>query len=649
MTSNPLFVSRMGRRCIAQVVCTSAAVLLSCGLALAQEPADRIWSGGPIITMNGAANDASMKAQAVAERDGKIVAVGTVEDVMKLKGDSTQMIDLAGKTMLPGFVDAHGHVLFGGLQNLSANLLAAPDGKVNDIPALQDVLREWVKANEDKVKQTKLIIGFGYDPSQLKEQRHPNKEELDAISTEYPVIIVHQSGHIFTLNSKALEMVKIDATTPNPQGGVIRRKAGSQEPDGVLEEIAGMAAFAKLIVAVGESGFRAFIASGAEQWAKFGYTTAQDGRSTGQTADLVRAVGKEGKLKIDVAIYPDVLIDKQYIRENVSKTYNNRVRVAGAKLTIDGSVQGFTAWRDKPYYDPPKGLYPVGYSGYAAATVEQASAAIDWAFENDIQILTHCNGEAASDLLIASVAAAGQKHGNVDRRSVLIHGQLLREDQIDSLKKNGIIPSLFPMHTFYWGDLHREQTVGPAAANNISPTGWVLQRGMIFTSHHDAPVALPDSFRVLDATVTRRTRSGDILGPEHRVDVITGLKAMTLWPAIQHFEGDTKGSIEVGKLADLIIISADPTAIDPETLDSIKVVQTIKEGQTIYTRDEKAATNNDRLAPIVATALAGITSYREGVQIGDKSHAQLCLSNTILSLTMQATTTGELMGSSTAD
>jgi hypothetical protein len=138
------------------------------------------------------------------------------------------------------------------------------------------------------------------------------------------------------------------------------------------------------------------------------------------------------------------------------------------------------------------------------------------------------------------------------------------------------------MHTFYWGDWHRDHTVGPALADNISPTGWCVKRGMRFTSHHDAPVAFPNSMRVLGATVTRRSRSGDIIGPDQRVDVMTALKAMTLWPAWQHFEEKSKGSIETGKLADFVILDKDPTAIDPETIDQIKVVETIKEGITIF-------------------------------------------------------------------
>lgn len=138
------------------------------------------------------------------------------------------------------------------------------------------------------------------------------------------------------------------------------------------------------------------------------------------------------------------------------------------------------------------------------------------------------------------------------------------------------------MHTFYWGDWHRDHTVGPVNADNISPTGWVRARGMMFGSHHDAPVAFPNSMRVLDATVTRRTRSGDILGPDQRVDVMTALKAMTIWPAWQHFEEAQKGSIEAGKLADFVILSDDPTAVDPETLDQLRVLATTKEDAVIF-------------------------------------------------------------------
>ena len=577
----------------------TAAILLLCGTSMFAQSADRIWFGGPILTMN----DEAMRAEAVAESGGRIVAVGSRADVMKHRGAATQMIDLQGRALLPGFVDAHGHVVVGGVQALGANLLAPPDGEVRDIASLQQTIRDWAKANEATIARVKLMIGFGYDNAQLKELRHPTRDDLDAVSKDVPLLIVHQSGHLGVLNSKALELAAISAASTDPEGGVIRRREGSREPDGVLEETAFFLAVGKLLPAVGPEGMKAFAREGANLWARFGYTTAQEGRSTPQVAAVMKQVAAEGGFAIDVVTYPDVLVDRDYIKTNVSPTYANRFRIAGAKLTIDGSPQGFTAWRDKPYYDPV-GNYPKGYSGYAAANAEQVFSAVQWAAENGVQIITHANGERASDLLIAAHSAAQARFPKArELRPVLIHGQFLREDQLDSYKRLGVIPSLFPMHTFYWGDWHLDHTVGPEAGMNISPTGWAMKRGMIFTSHHDAPVAFPDSMRVLDATVTRRARgSGRIVGAEHRVDVITALKAMTIWPAYQHFEERTKGSLEPGKLADFVILSKDPTAVEPTTLADIKVTETIKEGRTVF-----------RLAAAKAGPAAGGAAAGEGL------------------------------------
>jgi len=567
--------------------------------AWARQTAETIWFGGSILTMN----DKAMRAEAVAVANGRILAVGRASEVMKLKGPATQLVDLQGRTLLPGFVDAHGHVMMGGLQALSANLLAPPDGGVTDIAGLQRTLREWMAANPAAVNEVKLVIGFGYDDAQLKEQRHPTRDELDAVSMDVPLIVVHQSAHLSALNSKALEAVGYSAATPNPEGGVIRRREGSQEPNGVLEEVAHINAISKLLPAVGAKGMKVFAREGAKLWARFGYTTAQEGRSTPGTVALMKQVADEGGFAIDVATYPDVLIDRALIKSETSATYTNRFRIAGAKLTIDGSPQGFTAWRDQPYYKPV-GNYPPGYLGYPAASAEDVMGAVSWAAENGIQIITHANGERASDLLIASHRAAQARFPKARAtRPVLIHGQFLREDQVDSYKALGVIPSLFPMHTFYWGDWHLDHTVGPVAGMNISPTGWVRSRGMIFTSHHDAPVAFPDSMRVLDATVTRRARgSGRIVGPQQRVDVITALKAMTIWPAYQHFEEKTKGSLEMGKLADFVILSKDPTKVEPATIADIRVTETIKEGKTIFRLEPGARADGGAtdIGPLVA-------------------------------------------------
>jgi hypothetical protein len=569
------------RRMSAKLFLLSAVLIAGgCACAQAQVVADKIWHGGTVLTME----DDAMRAEAIAEKDGRIIAVGNEADVMKHRSDTTEVFDLGDHALLPGFFDSHGHVFVGGIQRLSANLLAPPDGNVTDIASLQQTVRDWMDANGAAVEKIGLVMGFGYDNATLAEHRHPTRSDLDAITTDYPVYLIHQSGHFGAANTKALELVAITADTKDPPGGVIRRQPDGA-PDGVLEESAHIPALLKLLTRLGTEGGKTVARAGAELWASYGYTTGQEGRATSGLLASLKGVADEGGLPIDVVAYLDVLTDRDLIQPNLSKAYRNHLRVAGAKLTIDGSPQGFTAWRDRPYYNPV-GNYPPGYVGYPAATSQQVIDAIDWAYANNIQIMTHSNGEAASDLLIAALTAAKKKHGAGDRRPVLIHGQFLREDQLDSYNRLGVFPSLFPMHTFYWGDWHREHTVGPALADDISPTGWVIARGMRFGTHHDAPVAFPDSMRVLDATVTRRSRSGDIIGPKHRVDVITALKAMTIWPAWQHFEEVRKGSLAVGKLADFVILSDDPTAVDPEALDLLKVVKTIKEGKTVFRLDQ---------------------------------------------------------------
>ena len=381
-------------------------------------------------------------------------------------------------------------------------------------------------------------------------------------------------------NSRALELAGFSADTPELPGGVIRRQPDGS-PDGVLEETPHFVAMGHLLGKLGDLGMRGLFRAGTATLARYGYTTAHEGRASPDQVLMMRDVAATEGLDIDVLAHVDVLTDRDFIARETSADYRDGFRVAGAKLTIDGSPQGFTALRDRPYHAPPP-PYRADYRGYASAEADTVFDAVDWAYGAGVQLQVHANGEGAADLLIAAVRAATAAHGRHPNGAVLIHGQFEREDQVQQFVDLGVFPSLFPMHTFYWGDWHRERTVGPALADNISPAQWYLRRGAHFTSHHDAPVAFPDSMRVLDATVTRRSRSGDIIGPDQRVDVETGLKSMTIWAAEQHGEAATKGSITPGKLADLVILDQDPTAIDPEALDGIRVVETIKEGRSVY-------------------------------------------------------------------
>lgn len=541
---------------------------------------DMIFTGGPILTID----DAMPTAEAVAVRNGVIVAVGSLDAARAAVGRGARTLNLDGRTLLPGFFDPHGHVAMVGLQARYANLLPAPDGQGDDIPALQGITRAWMNAHEALVRDTQLVIGFGYDDSQLKERRHPTGQELDVISDSVPILFMHQSGHLGVANSAALKAAGVTASTPDPDGGAFRREDGSQQPDGVMEETALFAVMGALFTRLDLQANLEMIREGARFYSSFGYTTAQDGRSSTDTCRMIAMLAERGELPIDILSFPDILTSPDVMATPLyRRNYVGKYRIGGVKLTLDGSPQGKTAWLSQPYFVPPQGK-PASYRGYPAVTEQQALDAVELAFRNDWQIEVHANGDAAIDLLIGAVREATNRHGAKDRRPVLIHGQTVRMDQLDELKTLGVVPSLFPMHTFYWGDYHRDSVLGPRRAETISPCHSAIRRGMRFTTHHDAPVANPDSMRVLSATVTRRTRSGDILGPDERVPVDIALKAMTLWAAWQHYEDDAKGSLAVGKLADLTLLDADPMTIDPDRLAGIKVQNTYKEGREVWRR-----------------------------------------------------------------
>lgn len=563
--------------------------------------ADTIYVGGEIVTVN----DTAQTTEALAIKNGRILAVGKESDLMALRDGNTRVVDLDGKTMIPGFIDGHGHVFNTGIQALSANLLAAPDGNVNSIAALQQELKAWAAKPENG--KHGMILGFGYDDSQLKEQRHPTRQELDEVSREVPILIIHQSGHLATLNSKALELAGLTPESQDPDGGKIRRESDGETPSGVLEETAFFGTLLPLFAKLNDQENEVIFRAGMALYARFGYTTAQEGRASVSAVKTMYSVALREKLPIDVVAYPDIQIAQEVISAPYySHEYTNGFRVAGAKLNLDGSPQGKTAWLTEPYLAPPVGQ-DKGYKGYPSMSDAKAAEYIELAHKNGWQLLTHVNGDAAIDQLLDGIAASEEKHGKSDRGFIAIHAQTARQDQVNRFKRLGVFPSFFPMHTFYWGDWHINSVLGKKRAQNISPTGWARDLGMIYTSHHDSPVALPDSMRVYSATVNRVSRTGQVLGPKQRVSALDGLKAQTLWAATQYKEEKNKGSLEVGKLADLAILSENPLTAKPETLADIKVLETIKEGQTVYVSDQKVAVgscvNSARCQAIATTTM----------------------------------------------
>ena len=535
-----------------------------------------VYYGGDIITMAG---DTTEYVEALATREGKIIFTGSKAAAMNRFEGKAEEVDLKGKTMLPGFIDAHAHFSNFSSQSIGAQILPPPDAGANNMDAIVRILKEW-NTPENRAL-TGWIFGAGFDDSVLEEKRFPTKHDLDQVTTEFPIMIIHISGHFAVVNSKGLELLNITAETKNPEGGLIRRENGN-EPNGVLEELAAIPYYTKALTPKTKEAANMFFESGQNMALSFGYTTAQEGRAMLENHDMLANAAEAGKLKLDVVSYVDYLfVDTLMNTKWNSKTYDKKYRIGSMKLTLDGSPQGRTAWRTQPYLLPPDGAKE-GYLGYPAIPQDSVLESLyRKAFTNNWQVQTHANGDAAMDQMIRTMGKVSSEFEKKDRRNVLIHGQYVREDQLDSYKELDVIVSLFPLHTFYWGDWHKE-IIGEALGNQISPTRTALNKGLRLTIHTDAPVALPNLMRMVGISVERKSRSGKLIGAGEKLTPYEALKGITEWSAYQHFEENKKGTIENGKLADLVILDKNPLKIKEEDIKNIVVLETIKEGVSVY-------------------------------------------------------------------
>jgi predicted amidohydrolase YtcJ len=377
-------------------------------------------------------------------------------------------------------------------------------------------------------------------------------------------------------------MVGYDASTPNPEGGVIRREADGKTPNGVLEELAAMPVMVKSLMPSTAAGRDEVLKRGLELAKSYGYTTANEGRMFGPASDMMVDAAGRGLVDIDVIGWMDYT-GRSALDAGYSADYKNHYRLGGLKITLDGSPQGRTAWRTTPYLIPPDGQKP-GYKGYPAIPdTKQVEAYLDEAYSKGWPVKVHANGDAAIDQLYEALRPVVAKHGVKPGQVILIHGQFIRPDQVQQLKSLGIFPSMFPMHTFYWGDWYM-QIVGPEQANRISPMRSILNTGLHATSHTDAPVALPNLMQVAWATVNRTSRSGAVIGADERVSPYEAMQMITIWGAEQFGERASKGSIAVGKQADLVVLSDNPVKMDPTKINQVLVLETIKDGKTVWKR-----------------------------------------------------------------
>jgi predicted amidohydrolase YtcJ len=587
-----------------------ASLALACATAAAQ-PAQTIYVGGDILTMKG---PKPVYVQALAVRDGKIAAVGARDAVMRLKGAATEVVDLKGRTLLPGFIDTHGHMIYFGKNLMDADLFGARD--VAELVAR-------MKAHVPKVPEGAWIVGFGYGARSLKEGRAPTIEELDAVSPDRPVLIVDSSGHLGSANTAAYRAAGIDASTPDPEGGSFARKADGRALAGPLEETALNALRRRRPPFTGELADRV-ATEAARLWMSYGQTTAMDcGVGLGDDdVDLVRnaidrqllpidlyvcskdsavdAVAKAaGEVRRDYANAPTGSIEARQgaivdparsaggsarerllaLRADIDARYVNRVRLGGIKFWLDGSLD--TAWFTEPYSTNPPGKTGT-YSGFRQVPDEIVDAAFDRYWTSGVQINLHMNGDAAVEQALRSIERAIARHGRADHRPVFVHATYMRPDQVERMKAVGAVPSFLTSSIVTGGDAvvkmwGKERAYRSLAANTLS------RKGLPFTFSHDAPVSpQPWILALVDAGVNRTTASGQVVGPAERVSPYVALQAVTSMAAWQIKEERTKGTLEPGKLADLVVLGANPLKVPPRTIKDIAVLQTVKEGRVVW-------------------------------------------------------------------
>lgn len=535
---------------------------------------ETVFTNGPILTMNG---NTPTYAEAVVIRRGRIALVGSREDAASHFPEA-RVRDLNGCAMLPGFIDAHSHLTFGLELVNQVNVGAPPVGTCHDIPSVIAALEAFRERRG--VPEGGWIVGWGYDQETLAEGRHITKLDLDAAFPAHRVVLVHVSSHGAVLNSAALAAAGIDADTPTPSGGVIARLPGSEEPSGLLMETAYFRA--REVMPRPDQAERCALLDDVQQlYAANGYTHAQDGFTPAADLEFLTSAADQGLFYLDVAALGSFIESDAWIGnpEYPVGRYRGGFKVAGMKVVYDGSPQGRTAYMTQPYLTGGPGGEP-GWTGQPNFPYELLAAKLKQAAEAGVQAFVHVNGDAAIDDLIRAVRGTGLAAGD-DRRTVPIHSQFQRADHLDAYAELGLAPSYFTNHTYFWGDVH-VTNLGPDRAGFISPLKAAYERGLIVSNHSDFTVTPLNPFFIMWTAMARTTRGGAVLGADQRVGPYAALQALTTGPAYQMFEEDRKGRIAEGLLADLVILSADPMRAGVDGVRDITVVETLKEGVTVF-------------------------------------------------------------------
>ncbi|MFC7465645.1 amidohydrolase [Brachybacterium sp. GCM10030252] len=539
---------------------------------------ETLYRSGRILTMV----DQDDAPDSVLVRDGRIAFVGPLAEARAQAGADVTEVDLAGRTLMPSFIDSHGHLLQHGALSALVDLEHA--GSIADI-----VAAFRTRLAERDPSDRSPLIGAKYDPNLLAEGRHPTRYDLDQVAADQPVFALHRSMHVAVGNSFLVESAGLTAETPDPEGGRFGRGADGA-PDGYVEEHPAMAAFAAILSPGGSGGLLPGGASdparsvrlAAQDYLRHGITTAQEGAADPATVDGLAEVARSGGLGLDVVVYPVVQSGTvAYDRyPGFAGDYVGRLRLGGYKMILDGSPQARSAWMSEPYEPVPGDENPgCAYPIHTPDEVEQFTRTVA---EQGRQLIVHCNGDAAAELWVSTAERVGAEYPDwLETRPVMIHAQTVRDDQLERMAPLGMIASIFSVHTWFWGDVHL-RNFGPVRGRRVSPACSALDRGVRVTLHQDSPVTPPDMLLSIWAAVNRISRTGRPVGLEERISTWEALRAVTTEAAYQYGEENDKGSLRAGMRADLVILSGDPLTIAPQDLRDLEVLATIKDGDVVY-------------------------------------------------------------------
>ena len=540
--------------------------------------ADAIYTGGDIVTVN----DAQPTVEALAVKEGRILAVGTRDEIEKsYKGQATTVVDLDGKTLLPGFIDPHSHYFSSLSVANQVNVFAPPAGPGKDIPSIVAALKKF--RDDRRIPKGELIQAYGYDNNAMPNGVGLTRDDLDVDFPDNPVLVGHVSMHGAVLNSGAMKKYGISAQTRTPPGGVIVRKPGSEEPTGLLMETAFLPIFSALPKPNAEQEV-SWSRAGQMLYAAAGITTAQEGATHAPELALMQRAAAAGANIIDVVAYPFVTDFDRVLEKNPVDTwgkYVNRVKLGGAKITLDGSIQGKTGYFTTPYLTGGPGGEK-NWRGEPGFPEDEVKAFVRKIYDLGLPLNIHANGDAAIDMVLRAHEYAAAGDLSKQRHVTVIHSQFVRPDQLDKYVAYSITPSFFTEHAYYFADTHLLNR-GKEATFFLSPMRAAIDKGLRPTNHTDFVVTPLDQLFLIWTAVVRISRNGVVIGPDQRVTPLEALQAITINAAHQYSEEASKGSLEPGKLADLVILDKNPLKVDPMSIRDIKVVETIKEGKTIYT------------------------------------------------------------------